>query len=400
MKRLATWVALWALMVPTMAAGQTTVTVLGLRSAPTEEEVARQMTEALRRAAEAASSGDLTYSGRTNDLSQLLVLFDCEGPTPQCLQRIGESLSSNRLVYGLVEPESGRPDANYAISLNFFDVDANDDVRALREVIPRNTNADGMNQLAARFYRALTSRVTLGGLSVRCTVAGAQVFLGDREVGTVGADPLVVPDLPAGEVRLRVSHPEYNEYAHNVTIAAGEVLEVAVTLTQGEVESSGGGEIAGGDEPVPPVPPQEERSLAWLGWTSIGLGVVLGGLGLWGSLDVYFANNDSVLQTEREHWPTDTNVCDQAEAGTIRNESADYSAQDVSDRCGQARVWQALQFVMYGLGAAAVGVGIWLVIREMQRQTSHGEEEQGALRLTVDPMVWDGGGALSATLSF
>jgi hypothetical protein len=400
MKRLATCVALWALVVPSMAAGQTTVTVLGLRSAPAEEDVARQMTEALRRAAQAASSPELTYSGRTNDLAQLLVLFDCDGPTPQCLQRIGESLSSNRLVYGLLEPQSGRPDADFQIDLVLFDVETSEDVRTLREVVPRSTNAEGMNALASRFYRALTTRVSQGSLSVRCTVAGAHVFLGDREVGTTGADPLVLRELEPGEVRLRVTHPDFQEFTREVTIAADQLLEVDVAMTQAEEVPPDDDTDLADTEPEPTGDTNDQRSLAWLGWSSLGLGVVLGGLGLWGSLDVYFANTDSVLHTEREHWPSETNVCDQADDGTIRNESGDYTAQDVADRCGRARAWQALQFVMYGLGAAAIGVGIWLLVREVQRRDDDGEGEQAALRLTVDPVVLNGGGALSASLSF
>jgi hypothetical protein len=126
--------------------------------------------------------------------------------------------------------------------------------------------------------------------------------------------------------------------------------------------------------------------------------VVFGGLGIYGSVNVNLANNDSVLRTERGYWATSLNVCDEMDnGGTVRNPDADYSENDISDRCGSARAWQALQFVFYGLGAAAIGVGIWLLVREMRGAD---DEAQGALRLTVAPMVLDGGGAVAASLAF
>ncbi len=403
MKRLATWVALWALMIPAVAAGETSVTVLGLRSASAEEDFARDMTEALRQAAESASVGDLVHSGRENDLNQLLIVFDCEGPTPQCLQRVGENLESDRLIYGLIEPESGRSDAGFAVTLNFFNVESGEVERNLREVVPRGTGGQGLVEPAARFYRALTGTEVMGELALRCNVEGAEVLLGDREVGTTGEGPLVLRELEPGEVSLTVRHPDYADHEQSITIPAGELLELEVELTEGGDDSSGGetGTGEGDPDPIPTDPDDGERgSLLWLGWTSIGLGVVMAGLGLWGSLDVHFANNDSVLRTERGYWGTDVNVCDQAEAGTIHDpEGSSYTADDVASECGAARAWQALQFVFYGLGAAAVGVGIWLVIREMQN-ASGDDDNDSALNLRVEPYVLNGGGAVSATLTF
>ena len=399
MKRLATWVALLALLIPAAAAGETSVTVLGLRSASAEEDFARDMTAALRQAAESASSGDLVHTGRENDLNQLLIVFDCEGPTPQCLQRVGESLESNRLIYGLVEPESGRSDAGFAVTLGFFNVDTGEIERNLQEVIDREVGGQELVEPAARYYRALTGTEVTGELALRCNVEEATVLLNGREVGTTGEGPLVVRDLAAGAATLTIRHPDYAEHQQSVNIPAGELLELEVELSE-----DGGGTSDPDPDPIgtdgndqPPTSSDGERSLLWLGWTSIGLGVVMGGLGLWGSLDVHFANNDSVLRTERGFWGTDVNVCDQAENGTLHDPSAsDYTAADVADECGAARAWQALQFVFYGLGAAAIGVGIWLVIREMRND----DDESSGLSLRVEPYVLDGGGAVSATLTF
>ena len=65
------------LSLPALAFAETTVTILGLRSATADEQMAARMTTALRGAADMASATGLTHSRRENELSQLLIVFEC-----------------------------------------------------------------------------------------------------------------------------------------------------------------------------------------------------------------------------------------------------------------------------------------------------------------------------------
>ena len=389
MKRLACLAVLWALLVPTAALGQTTVTVLGLQSASADEAIAANMTDALRLAAEAASSSGLEHTGRENELSQLFIVFDCEEPTPTCMREIGESLGSQRLVYGTVEPESGRSDADYAVNLSYFNVETGEVERDLREVIPRGITPDGMIEPASQFFTALTGTVVPGELAVRCNVSGAHVFIDDEEVGSTTDEPLVLRDLEPGEITLEVQHEDYPTHTQTIEIESGQTREIMVTLREGGGDDGGGG--GGGED-------GGRRSLAWLGWTSLGLSVVTFGLGLWGSLDVNAANDDDVIQGERQYWPDDVNICDEAEAGNVGLGSPN-DANEIADRCGRAQTFQVLQFVFYGVSAVTFGVGLWLVLREYLGGDDE-DEEQSGMRLRVDPVVFDGGGAVAASLTF
>jgi len=397
MKRLAGLMVLSAVLFPSTALAEETVTVLGLRSATADEQVAAQMTNALRQAASASTT--ITYSGRENQLSQLLVLFDCDDATPRCMREIGRNLNSTRLVYGLIEPESGRSDADYAVTLRYFNVDSGQIERDLRELVPRGTNAQGMAERARRFFNALTGTVTTGELSISCNISGAQVLVDDRDVGTTGDDPLVVQDLDAGNVDVEIRSDGYIAYHQSVSIEAGQTRRLSVEL---HAEGGGGGgtsETVGqggsgqehGPDWVEPQPQPRRRSLAWLGWTNIGLAAVFGGLGLWSSLHVNNVRNDHRLA---ENYSSQGDICE----GSVIDRSADgvgYSVSEADDICGTARTLQALQFAFYGLSAVTFGIGLWLVLREMNRG-----EDADALRLHVTPVALRDGGALSASLRF
>jgi hypothetical protein len=406
MRKLVSLAALWAVFVPALAFGQTSVTVLGLRAATAEEGVAAQMTDALRQAAESATSSNLTHTGRENALSQLLIVFDCREPTTACMREIGQSLNSQRLIYGIVEPESGRSDSNYAVTLHFFNVERGVVERDLQEVIPRTMTASQMIEPASQFYSALTGAVVTGELAIRCNVPDARVLVDGEVMGTTSEEPLVLRDLEPGELDVVVEHDDYERYRRTVVIEAGQLFELEATLNEvaddtddtddgddTDVVVAPGGEGPGGEEPGY-VEPSGPRSLAWLGWTNIGLAVVFSGLGIWSSASVNAALDDVAL--EREQWQSDENFCDQAANGIVRHESSD--AGEISDICDRAGTMQALQFVFYGLSAVTFGVGLWLVLRE--HLGARGESADQARRLTVTPVAFQGGGAVSASLTF
>ena len=394
MKRLTGLVVLGVALFPAIAFGEVSVTVLGLRSATADEQIASQMTEALREAASEARSSGITHTGRENQLSQLLVVFDCEDTTPRCMREIGRSLDSQRLIYGLIEPESGRSDADYAVTLRYFNVETGEVERDLRERIPRGVTPQNLAERASRFFMALTGTVMPGQLAITCNVEGAEVLIGDREVGTTSDEPLMIEDLEPGDISVAVHHEGYASFRRTVTIEPGETLALDVELgttdggTSGEVGSvGGGGEEGGGETGWTEPEPTGRRSLAWLGWTSLGLSAVFGGLGLWTSLHVNNVRNDTTLQW---NYPDTGDICETDALATAQG----YSPDQAEDKCRTAETLELLQAVFYPLAAVTFGIGLWLVIREMRG------DDQEARRLEVIPVAFNDGGAVAATLSF
>ncbi len=388
---------------PSVALGQT-VTILGLQSATADEQVAATVTEAIRDLASQAGSSELTHTGRENQLSQLLVVFDCEEATPRCMREIGESLESQRLIYGVIEPESGRSDSRYTVTIRFFNVESGEIEREVHEAVPRNVTAESVGDQALAFFNSLVG-AAYGDLSVRCNVAGAVVLLGDREVGRTSNQPLVIHDLDPGEVSLEVSHDEYLSFRRTITIAAGQTQDVMVQLAQSTNDPDP--DIIDPDPEVPSVS-QERGNLAWLGYTLIGTAVVFGGLGLWSSLNNNSINNSDIFEEQHLLYWTDqgpeANFCDLAAQNQRHPEtSADVSTEDIVDLCDRGSAHQVLQFIFYGLSVATAAVGIWLLIREIRRQNeaeTADDDLVGSLRLTIDPVVFEGGGVMALSLHY
>lgn len=397
MKRLAAALILGTALFPSAAFAEVTVTILGLRSAAADEQMAQDVTEALRRAASTAPHGGITISNRQNQLSQLLVVFDCEDPTPSCMQEIGRSLNSQRLIYGLVEPESGRANSGYALTLRYFNVDSGQVERDLREVIPRNIGDQALADQAGRFLNALAGTARRGELALRSNVEGARVRVGTRDVGTTTRQPLVIRDLEPGEVALEVSREGYEPFRQTVSIEAGQTREVSAELSPLEAQPGGeptvgGGDVTppGGDEPLPTPTPTRRRNLSWIGYTLIGVAAGFGGLGLWSSLEVNQTRNDADL---RAHFRQGDNICDTSPLEA----TGPYDVETAQEMCDDAELFEVLQFVFYGLAAASLGFGIWVAVRETRRSR---EPDAEALRLTIEPVALREGGAVTATLTF
>lgn len=394
MKGLTGLVVLGVALFPAVASAEVTVTILGLRSATADEQVAGQVTDALREAAAGAQSSGLSHTGRENQLSQLLVVFDCTDPTTRCMREIGRSLGSQRLVYGLLEPESGRSDSDYAVTLRYFNVESGEIERDLRERIPRAASTREIGERARRFLMAVSGTAIRGALAVTCNVEGAQVLIGDREIGTTTQEPLVIDDLEPGDVAIEIRHDEYATFRRTVTIEAGQTQALDVELGEADGGSTGTADGTGGtgSDWLEPTPDDGRRSLAWLGWTMIGVGAVFGGLGLWASLRVNSAALDERLQ---ENFNRGTDICDAEPLapGVINPEA--YEQSEANDICNPATTFEWLQAVFYPLAATAAVVGIWLVVREMRR-----DREQEARRLNIIPVAFNNGGAVTATLNF
>ncbi len=133
-----------------------TLAVLGLRSATNEEEMARELTSALRRVAGGGRSSGLVVSEVEGELTSLMMVYGCGEPDPRCLDQISEALGADYFIFGLVEPESGRSDAGYLVTLSFYNARRNEVERTLQEIIPQGASAWEIEAQARQFYTALT----------------------------------------------------------------------------------------------------------------------------------------------------------------------------------------------------------------------------------------------------
>lgn len=124
--------------------------------------------------------------------------------------------------------------------------------------------------------------------------------------------------------------------------------------------------------PPPPAapPPATGGDGSWKktgGIVAIGSGVALVGVGfLLYKLNVN-QNNDRYHAYARAV-PNGESVCDAADKGVVSGEKDAYSPSDVQGICSRSKKYVIGEFAAFGLGAAAIGVGVyWLVTADKKK---------------------------------
>src|SRR5688500_11051901 len=102
----ALFVLLFALLCGAEAAAQSNVVVLGVRSVEGDDDVAHDLTTALREAAEEIT--EWSVSPTAVSMAQMALAHGCEEVDVACLADIAKGLSADLLVYGTLRRNSAR----------------------------------------------------------------------------------------------------------------------------------------------------------------------------------------------------------------------------------------------------------------------------------------------------
>lgn len=165
----------------------------------------------------------------------------------------------------------------------------------------------------------------IGFVLVQVNVAGASIMIGDDMVPAG-----VQTELAAGQHRITVTHPQYETWASDVTIAAGETTFVNAPLD----------------------PEQVGRTQRIAGYVTLGVGgaALLTGIGLAASAYVDFTSAEELAASGPFNHGEEMGLDDIKERVTVKSIGADIS---------------------FGLAAVAVTAGIvlWLTAPEAERPT-------------------------------
>lgn len=195
---------------------------------------------------------------------------------------------------------------------------------------------------------------------------------GFREEVAYGDFPATDPDYAKVAMKLlRQLQPEQDE-----TAPAVEVAPISAVADEGP-----------NDEPdmaaiEMSIDESKGDSLAWLGYTLIGVGVVSAGLVAYSWIQINEAQEDTTFVAYREsvgNKAPGADVCDEAEADNDHGlDDKDFSL--VKDLCDQGGLFDVLQYVFLGtavLAGAAGGIILW----------QDGSESASAAALTLQPHV-------------
>lgn len=382
-----------------VAAADVSVVVLGLRSLEGDDDVANSTTEALRAGAKGISGWSVL--DRAISMSQIALAHNCDDIDAACLSEIAKGLSVDRIVFGTVRRTAARAKFDYEITVSIFNAGTHTIVGTETETVPRN-DAKAKRALAQHAQmlvgRLASADANAGRLSIDVNVNTADVRLDDKPVGQTLDGKLVLDNISPGEHSLQVDAIGHQSSKQRISVSASDQTSISVSL-EPAVEAA----VAAVPAVTAPTEPVEEgghSSLAWLGYTLIGVGAA-SAIAWGGSMYMieHNYNQDATYQEYRNSYGTEvTDACDAAASGNMGG-LTNSQYQDFKSQCSTAHTLQVLQWVFLGVAVASVGAGTIVLLNE------GGSSERAQVRvkprqLALEPLVGKRSMSLQATLHF
>lgn len=391
-------VTIGLLAVPTVALADTSVIILGIRSVEGDDEFARNLTGALRRAAEQVPG--LQIVDRDVSLAQITIVVGCDEPDAACMAQVATQLGVQRVVYGTARRTAAGANYNFAISLFSFSAATNEIDQQLTATVNRaRSDIDDLRQPAREWMSVLAGLPQVGSVTVRSNVEGAQVLVDGAEVGTISGGTFTAGDLPAGGHLVEVQAPERTGFRQRVTVVIGETVSLQANLVEGE------GIIGPDEPPLDQQPGHGGPGLGfWLGLGSTVVGAVFLGLTAYAWLQLDSVNNDPAWLAYRDAAakPGEAggveDICVPAEQGLSLGTPLG-TIGTVQSLCSTANTFEPLQYVFLGLGVVGIGVGV--VLMATSGSDEHADRPPAdAPRVSLRPVFGLHSGGVEARLTF
>ncbi|MCB9621301.1 MAG: PEGA domain-containing protein [Sandaracinus sp.] len=373
-----------------VAAQDTSLIVLGIRSVEGDEELARDLTGALRQAASQVPGVQVSQADVT--LTQMSMVHGCDEPDAACMAEIAGELQQKRIIYGTVRRTGAGAQYDFALTLYYFNAESGQIEDSLTDTIPRAmTDIDPLRPRATRYVARFTNQTRYGSARVTTNVPGATVAVDGNEVGTTNeAGAIDIPDLTEGEHALAISADGHDGYEGSFTVVADERTDFRASLAV-----------------------DQGTNFGWIpGAALIAGGAVMFGLGLrsWGKVRDYDSQASELAGREGgvsdlvnrlrddgmrlegfspyQHallaTPQGSNAC----RGEYRNFDSfeDGLQADVRSACDDLNKHSALQYVFNFTGLVLAGAGItWLIVA--LTGGSDEADEAAAQRVRLTPMA-------------
>jgi hypothetical protein len=412
---------LFALLSSASAAAQSSVVVLGVRSVEGDDDVAHDLTTALRESAEEVDEWNVSPTAVS--MAQMALAHGCEEVDVACLADIAKGLSADLVVYGTLRRNSAREDYDFAFNLSLFNAQTGAIQNSVDDTIMRRDTTKGalsprakrlIARLAGADAPAEETDASLGTLVVRSNIDSADVLINDQPVGTLQGGILQYDGLQEGMYRVELRAHGYQPFVKTVRIKGGERFDV-----EAEMQVGANTRDPSLDWEEGPRATEGGHGLRWLGWTLVGVGgaAAAGLVVSW--TQIVRINNDDRL----ERYSADVAENNQRELSLARNNAVEPKLYDdfcvpaasglafdgeffnnrakfkeVQDLCEAADTWEVLQYVFLGTAVAAGGTGIVLLLTAGDGGSERASTEPPRFSLT--PQIAPDRGGLTATMRF
>lgn len=366
-----------------------TVVLLGLRSVEGDDDVANDLTQALRR--QLGRMSGVQLSDRAVSLSQMGMAYGCEEPDAACLTDIAAGLQTQHVIYGTVRRSSTRNDYQYSLNISFFSSESGSIENTVTHSIPQgDRNLDRQAEVVLSSLMGLEAET--GSIMVRSSVPNAEVTVNDQAVGTMVDGGLRLSGLAPGRYQVVVSAPDMTPFRATTTVVAGESSTVNAELTSdAPVAANVDTEVHGSvdNEDFTRSGDSSDGTVSRVvGFSLLGVAA----LGLAGTIyswvQINSINDDSDFKAYRTrvgmspgHEQID-DVCD-AKGAYAETGSPDYVTwrDKVRGMCDDADLFETLQWVFLGTAVVAGGAGTYFLLT-----AGSGADDQGA-RAEAEPVV-------------
>jgi hypothetical protein len=373
-------VAAFAAPTPSLAQDtQQTAAVLSIVSDDGDDDFATALTVALRSAVEQVPAFKL--DAREISLPQMMIANGCADADAECLGKIAGTLGVARVFFGSIERAEGSATSVLA-RIRVYNHEGKLVERTVEDTIA--LTAAGRDSLAERTVRYVSdlSGVRLEGvLRVRVNVPGALIHLDGRELGVADSSGILESTIEAGDHELRVTSDAHAPYAQKISLIANHGATVEVFLQPS------------GSAPELSTPGEGSGSLAWLGWSLVGLGVAGAGLTVASSVIISGLDDDKTFAAYRDVVPEGKDACTEADANEKYGTFSNGEIKDVKSTCSQASLFEALWWVGLGVGVAATSVGVFILLTD-------DDDEGDVASFQLIPSVGAGTASLTAKFRF
>lgn len=306
----------------------------------------------------------------------------------RCLRSIGAHLGAKRYFWGHLYHEGG---GRLGVKLHLWREDRGDIVKALA------LEGGGRERLIERLYAHLVHSEQVADVRVVASAAlEGELWADERPQGAY--TPGATLTLVAGEHRVEVRGGGKVLARGRATVVAGRASEIRLEVpARTDLPTEG----------PRPLPVTITPRGAWerpAGFVGLGVGAALIGAGIVSSLRVR-ALDDEFGSPPLLAYRSDVagDACDAAESGLASTQAGSATPGRVERLCSGGATLRALQYVFYGAGALAAGVGAYLVLTSPgSRQASArtmGPRETAA-RWSLRPWAGPGAGGVSLGSGF
>jgi hypothetical protein len=395
---------LWAGAAVAMAQQRTVV--LGIEGVDAPQELASLLTEALTGQVK-RSPGFVLVPGKR--LEEIKLVFGCIDESEACMARAGRSMQVAKLVWGTLR----RDPAGYSVTIKVLDVGE----ARIEHSVSETLSGTSLSAIGARGLVHKMTREFLPGSrgSIRLTsnVSGARVTLGTQPVGLTVQVGRTVEDVAPGTYALTVTKDGFRSWTHQVTVLAGQEVEVAVVLEAAEAKPV----VTPVTQPLP-APSGGDQRQGWkiAFWTTAGLtlgaaaGIVVSGVMVLNkqgekqdAINAYHDPKGAYVgqpgYEPQAFGPGSTDVCDETQA-TERLHAA----------CDSGRTFAILTNVFIGVTAGAAILSGYFYYKAYAGKASPGSSDgatdappaprSAAARWSLTPAASPQGGGMGFRLDF